>query len=66
MTAYDAVIVGAGPGSPSVLSNVILASEQHLQWLENLLQHARTCGIDEVGAEVYPGFRMTPAAVLAA
>jgi cyclohexanone monooxygenase len=41
----------AGPGSPSVLSNVILAIEQHVEWLGDLLVHTRERGIGVIEAE---------------
>jgi cyclohexanone monooxygenase len=31
----------AGPGSPSVLSNVVVSIEQHVDWLADLLRHMR-------------------------
>lgn len=37
-----------GPGSPSVLSNVVLSIEQHVQWLSALLQDMRTRGVTRV------------------
>jgi cyclohexanone monooxygenase len=40
----------AGPGSPSVLSNVILAIEQHVEWIGNLLDHGRVMEADVVEA----------------
>ena len=39
-----------GPGSPSVLANVILAIEQHVEWLGDLLRHAQAQGITEIEA----------------
>ena len=33
-----------GPGSPSVLSNMIPSIEQHVDWIVDLLDHARTHG----------------------
>jgi len=30
-----------GPGSPSVLSNVLMSIEQHVEWLSDLLAHAQ-------------------------
>ena len=33
-----------GPGSPSVLSNVLMSIEQHVDWLGRLLEHARERG----------------------
>ena len=31
-----------GPGSPSVLTNVIMAIEQHVEWIADCLQHMQT------------------------
>jgi cation diffusion facilitator CzcD-associated flavoprotein CzcO len=41
----------AGPGSPSLLSNVLLSIEQHVDWLADLLEHAREIGADEIEAD---------------
>ena len=38
----------AGPGSPSLLSNVLLSIEAHVDWLAGLLDHAAGTGADEV------------------
>ena len=40
-----------GPGSPSVLANVILAIEQHVEWLSELLAFAHTHRIAEIEAD---------------
>jgi cyclohexanone monooxygenase len=40
-----------GPGSPSVLANVVLAIEQHVEWLSDLLSFARANGILEIEAD---------------
>ncbi len=40
----------AGPGSPSLLSNVLLSIEQHVDWLAELLTHAHSQGADLVEA----------------
>ncbi|WP_019874801.1 flavin-containing monooxygenase [Sporichthya polymorpha] len=40
----------AGPGSPSVLATVVLAIEQQVEWLGDLLVHARTVGADSIEA----------------
>ncbi len=37
-----------GPGSPSVLSNMIVSIEQHVDWMIDLIAHMRTNGIDTV------------------
>ncbi len=39
-----------GPGSPSLLSNVLLSSEEQIDWLAGLLEHARSRGLDEIEA----------------
>ena len=40
----------AGPGSPSVLTNVMVSIEQHVAWLDELVRHMRECGWDTVEA----------------
>lgn len=39
-----------GPGSPSVLSNVLTSIEQHVEWIADLLAHLRANGLDRVEA----------------
>jgi cation diffusion facilitator CzcD-associated flavoprotein CzcO len=39
-----------GPGSPSVLANMILAAEQQVEWLTDLLVYCRETGVHEVEA----------------
>lgn len=50
---FPNMFIIAGPGSPSLLSNVLLSIEQHVDWLCGLLAHARTMRKDviEVTAE---------------
>ncbi|MQG56186.1 MAG: NAD(P)/FAD-dependent oxidoreductase [SAR202 cluster bacterium] len=40
-----------GPGSPSVLSNMPVSIEQHIDWIADLLQHMREYDIKSVEAE---------------
>ncbi len=40
----------AGPGSPSVLATVVLAIEQQVEWLGDLLAHARAAGAASIEA----------------
>ena len=40
-----------GPGSPSVLTNVVASIEQHVEWLVALLDHMAQHGLDTVEAE---------------
>ncbi|WP_344596053.1 NAD(P)/FAD-dependent oxidoreductase [Actinomadura vinacea] len=35
----------AGPGSPSVLSNVVVSIEQHVEWVSDLIAHLRGNGL---------------------
>ncbi len=40
-----------GPGSPSVLSNVIVSIEQHVEWITGLLAHMQANGATRVEAD---------------
>ena len=40
-----------GPGSPSVLSNMIFAIEQHVDWIVDCLSHLRAHGITRIEAD---------------
>ena len=50
VAGFPNMFVITGPGSPSVLANVILAIEQHVEWLGDLLRHAQAQGITEIEA----------------
>jgi cation diffusion facilitator CzcD-associated flavoprotein CzcO len=39
-----------GPGSPSVLSNMPVSIEQHVEWIGDAIQYARDHGIDSIEA----------------
>jgi len=41
-----------GPGSPSVLVNVVRAIEQHVDWIVDCLVALRSLGVDEIEADV--------------
>lgn len=51
ISGFPNMFVITGPGSPSVLANVILAIEQHVEWLSELLVHAREHGVTEIEAD---------------
>lgn len=51
VTGFPNLFIITGPGSPSVLANVILAIEQHVEWLGDLLRHATAHGITEIEAD---------------
>jgi cyclohexanone monooxygenase len=40
-----------GPGSPSVLSNMIISIEQHVEWLFDLFAHMRETGFTTIDAD---------------
>jgi cyclohexanone monooxygenase len=39
-----------GPGSPSVLSNMIVSIEQHVDWIAGCLRHLQSGGLDRIEA----------------
>ncbi|MFE5395972.1 flavin-containing monooxygenase [Streptomyces sp. NPDC056568] len=39
------------PGSPSVLSNMIVSIEQHVDWITDAISHARSTGITRIEAD---------------
>jgi cyclohexanone monooxygenase len=41
----------AGPGSPSLLTNVIVSIEQHALWLGDLVDHARTHAVTRIDTD---------------
>ena len=49
---FPNMFIIAGPGSPSLLSNVLLSTEQHVDWIAALLAHLRTHGLDVVETTV--------------
>jgi cation diffusion facilitator CzcD-associated flavoprotein CzcO len=52
VNGFPNLFIVAGPGSPSLLSNVLLSIEQHVDWLAALLSHMRRHGLDIVEAAV--------------
>ena len=43
-----------GPGSPSVLSNMVVSIEQHVDWITDCIAHLRELGLDRIEAEPRP------------
>ncbi len=39
-----------GPGSPSVLSNMVVSIEQHVDWISDTVAHLRAEGLDTIAA----------------
>ena len=52
VSGFPNMFVLVGPGSPSLLSNVILSIEQQVDWLSDLISHARSNG--HAGIEATP------------
>ena len=48
---FPNMFVITGPGSPSVLSNMVLAAEQHLNWVVECLTHMRNSGVASIEAD---------------
>ncbi len=47
---FPNMFVVTGPGSPSVLANMILAAEQQVEWVVDLISHLRRSGYAQVEA----------------
>lgn len=45
---FPNLFIVTGPGSPSVLSNMILAAEQHVDWIADAINHLDSAGIDTI------------------
>ena len=50
MAEFPNLFIVTGPGSPSVLSNVLLAIEQHVDWISDCLCYMRSTGFDVIEA----------------
>lgn len=51
ISEFPNMFVITGPGSPSVLANMILACEQHVEWIAELIEHAEENDLTEVEAD---------------
>ena len=51
VAGFPNLFVVAGPGSPSVLSNVVVSIEQHVEWIAACLRHMRERSLTMVEAE---------------
>ncbi len=48
---FPNLFIVTGPGSPSVLANMVLGAEQHIDWIGDLLKHMAEHGFSAVEAE---------------
>jgi len=51
VAGFPNMFVVTGPGSPSVLSNVVVSIEQHVEWIADCLSALRTKGADVIEAK---------------
>lgn len=49
---FPNMFIIAGPGSPSVLSNMVHSIEEHVDWVTRLIQHARDSNRAHVAADI--------------
>ena len=50
MAGFPNLFVITGPGSPSVLANMPMAIEQHVEWISDCIAHMREAGVTAVEA----------------
>ena len=48
---FPNLFIITGPGSPSVLSNMIVSIEQHVDWIADVVSYMRAQGLDTMEAE---------------
>jgi cyclohexanone monooxygenase len=51
MAGFPNLFMITGPQSPGVKSQMILACEQHIDWIADCLQHLRDCGLHRIEPE---------------
>lgn len=49
-SGFPNMFIITGPGSPSVLSNMIVSIEQHVDWITDCVEYMRTRGLDRIEA----------------
>ena len=52
MAGFPNLFILAGPGSPSVLSNMVHSIELHVNWLTRCLEDARNHGVRRIEAQL--------------
>jgi cyclohexanone monooxygenase len=50
VSGFPNLFIVTGPGSPSVLSNMVPSIEQHVEWIADCLAHLADAGIDVIEA----------------
>ncbi len=52
VAGFPNMFMVTGPGSPSVLSNMPVAIEQHIEWISNFIEYLREHGVEAAEAEL--------------
>jgi cation diffusion facilitator CzcD-associated flavoprotein CzcO len=50
VSGFPNLFLVTGPGSPSVLSNMVVSIEQHVDWIADCLTHMKQRGLDRIEA----------------
>jgi cyclohexanone monooxygenase len=50
IAGFPNLFVVTGPGSPSVLSNMVVSIEQHIEWIADCITHLRERGLETIEA----------------
>jgi cyclohexanone monooxygenase len=50
VSGFPNLFIVTGPGSPSVLSNVVVSIEQHVEWIAQCIAHLRAQGLSTIEA----------------
>jgi cyclohexanone monooxygenase len=50
LSGFPNLFIVAGPGSPSVVTNMVTSIEQHVDWIAECLTHMREHGLDSIEA----------------
>jgi len=50
VSGFPNLFIVAGPGSPSVLSNMVVSIEQHIEWIAACIGHLRSAGLASIEA----------------
>ena len=51
LAGFPNLLMIGGPGSPSVLVNVLVANDYQVEWIGKLLEHMRANGLDRIDVE---------------
>jgi cyclohexanone monooxygenase len=52
VAGFPNLFMVTGPGSPSVLTNMVMSIEQHVEWISELIRHACEHGAERIEAQL--------------